>query len=349
MPFFEYSKLLRLTNPSQIAYLNHVTYLLAPHVLTNTVLAERFPAFTEDQILKNTGISQRYAIEPGTIASDFAAACGTYFFEEFPVDKTSIDFLVFCSEAPDYVGPATSCIIQHKLGLPTNIGTLDLAFGCSGYTYGLSISKALIESGMASNILFITTDIPTSVLPPGDPMLHFLFSDGASASLISAKPSGPQIGNFAFGTDGSGESSLRVRNSAISEPKDHAWLDNPQNEGLRIGRMEMDGEAIFSFSLREVPQLVEQILDKNRCTMEDIDLFIFHQASSIILKSLKRKLRIPDNRFFSNLAEVGNTVSASIPVAYTEAVKQGKITKGMKVLIAGFGIGYSWSGTVIQH
>ena len=331
------------------AYLNHVSYLLAPHAVTNADLALRFPEYTEAQIFKNTGIHTRYTVTKGMLPSDFGTAGGEVFFQKFPVKKEDIDFLIFCTEGPDHFAPATSCIIQDKLGLPTSIGTIDLAFGCSGYTYGLSFAKALVESGMATNVLLITAEMSTTILSPETPLLHFLFSDAASASLISCKPTGNRIGHFTFGTDGSGATKLRSVNSGLAAPRDVDWYDDPRNEGLVTGRMEMDGEEIFRFSLREVPQLIEQVLEKNGCVMEDIDLFIFHQASSIILKSLKRKLKIPDERFFSNLAEVGNTVSASIPVAYAEALKQGKIRKGMKILLAGFGVGYSWSGTVIHH
>ena len=330
------------------AYLNFVSYTLAPNKVTNTDLSNSFTDFSEEKIWKSTGIKNRYTIDPFTRISDFGAECAEAFFEQYPIKKEEIDFLIFCTECPDYMGPATSCIVQHKLNLSTNTGTIDLAFGCSGYTYGLSMAKALIESGMANNILFITADIPTQVLSKEDAHLHFLFSDGASASLISSRAEGYRIGDFIFGTDGAGESKLLSKNSAFYEPKTSEWYKEQINEGLLHGRMQMDGEDVFRFSLREVPRLVNSILTKNNCQQDDIDLFVFHQASTIILKSLKRKLRIPDERFFCNLAEVGNTVSASIPIALCDAFSQGKIKPGMKVLIAGFGIGYSWSGTIIQ-
>ena len=337
-----------LNTQKKIAHLNYVSYLLAPNLISNKELVKRYPEYTEEQIFKNTGINKRYAIDKGGLTSDFATKCGEKFFSEFPVKKEDIDFLIFCTEGPDYIAPATSCIIQHKLGLSTTIGTIDLSFGCSGYTYGLSIAKAIVESGMAKNVLFITADIPTQVLPPKDAHLHFLFSDGATTTLITLEEKGQSIGNFTFGTNGAGEENLRVRNSAFCEPKNSNWYNNNSNKDLPVGRMEMNGEAIFRFSIDKVPQLIEQVLDKNNCKQDDIDLFIFHQASSIILKSLKRKLKIPDEKFFSNLADVGNTVSASIPIAFVEAKKQGIIKPNMKILIAGFGIGYSWSGTIIQ-
>jgi 3-oxoacyl-[acyl-carrier-protein] synthase-3 len=330
------------------AYLNFVDYLLAPNQLTNETLSRRFPNLSAEKIFKTTGINYRYSIGIDAVVSDFAASCANNFFQHHPIKKEEIDFLIFCTECPDYLGPATSCIVQYKLGLSTQIGTFDLAFGCSGYTYGLSMAKALVESGIANNVLFVTADIPTTVLSKDDEQLHFLFSDASSISLISSKEVGYKIGDFSFGTDGSGATKLMSRNSAFVEPKDAEWFAENKNETLSFGRMEMDGEDVFRFSLREVPRLVQQVLDKNKCIFDNIDLFIFHQASNIILKSLQRKLRIPDERFFCNLAEVGNTVSASIPIALEQARERNIIKPGMKIMVLGFGIGYSWSGTIIQ-
>jgi 3-oxoacyl-[acyl-carrier-protein] synthase-3 len=330
------------------AYLNYVSYLLAPNCITNEDLAKRFPEYTPEKIFKNTGIKKRFAVDEETLSSDFATACGEKFFQEFPVKKEDIDFLIFCTECPDYVAPATSCIIQHKLGLPISVGTMDLSFGCSGYSYGLSMAKALVESRMAQNVLFVTADIPTEFLPPNNTLLNLLFSDGASANLISLERTGRQLTNFVFGTDGSGERNLMIKNSAFKEAKSADWYNDSENSNLPVGRMEMNGEAIFRFSLERVPELVKEILQKNNCKFGEIDLFVFHQASRIILKSLQRKLNIPEEKFFTNLADVGNTVSASIPIALVEAEKQRKIKPSMKILIAGFGVGYSWSGTILK-
>jgi 3-oxoacyl-[acyl-carrier-protein] synthase-3 len=330
------------------AYLNFVNYLLAPNQLTNESLSKKFPNFSEERILKTTGINYRYSVGNNLVSSDFATTCANIFFQNYLINKEEIDFLIFCTECPDYLGPATSCIVQNKLGLSTQIGTFDLAFGCSGYTYGLSMAKALVESGMANNVLFVTADIPTTVLSKEDEQLHFLFSDASSTSLISSKNNGYKLGNFSFGTDGSGATKLMSRNSAFIEPRSLKWFAESKNKDLSFGRMEMDGEDVFRFSLREVPLLVKQVLEKNNCAFDEIDLFVFHQASSIILKSLQRKLRIPDERFFCNLAEVGNTVSASIPIALEQAREKKIIKPGMKIMLLGFGIGYSWSGTIIQ-
>ncbi len=298
---------------------------------------------------KRPNKNKQYKVPLYGLASDLAVSCANEFFEEYNIDKSKIDFLIYCTEAPDYISPATSCLLQHRLGLSTSLGTIDLAFGCSGYTYGIGIAKGLVESGIASNVLFITSDIPTSVVHPSDEYIYTLFSDAASCTLINLN-GGIGIGQPIFGTDGSGEYALRVMNSGMKQPKNGDWFEKYSDVGgMPIGRMEMDGEAVFRFSLEKVPSMVEEVLDANGMKINEIDFFIFHQASEIILKSLKRKLRIPDEKFLMNVNEIGNTVSASIPILLKQSEEKGLIKKNMKVLLAGFGVGFSWSGTVINY
>ncbi|MFN3918437.1 MAG: 3-oxoacyl-ACP synthase III family protein [Flavobacteriales bacterium] len=287
------------------------------------------------------------------LATDLAKDCGNLFFEKHPnIKKTDIDFLIYCTEAPDYISPAGSCIVQEKLGLPKNIGTFDLSFGCSGYTQSIALAKSLVESQMGNNVLVITSDFPTRVLHPEDKDLVELFKDAASCSLVSSSKNtieSAEIGRFVFGTDGSGELNLRVARSAFNNPIDENWLKEHAEIGsMPHGRMEMNGLEIFRFSMQEVPVLVQQILEKNQLFYEDIDLFVFHQASEIILKSLKRKLKIPDEKFYTNFAKHKNTVSATIPICIHEAIESETVKKGMNVLVVGFGVGYSWSGTILK-
>lgn len=336
-------------SPKPEAYLNYANYLLGSIAVSNKDLHDKFPSYSEEKIFTTTGVKKRFTNPKGTLSSDFGVACAEDFFKKFSVKKTEIDFLIFCTEVPDYIAPATSCIVQHKLGLKTSIGTLDLSFGCSGYTYGLSIAKALVESGIAKNILFICADHPTSVIPADNSILHFLFSDGASTNLISSNTIGPSIKSFIFGTDGSGEREMMVKNSGLKEAKNKEWFSNQSNSGLQMGRMEMNGEAVFNFALSEIPQLIKETLKKNKLKFEDVDFFVFHQASRIILKTLKRKLKIPDEKFLSNLEFYGNTVSSSIPIELIEAEQNSLIKKGMRVLIVGFGIGFSCSGTILEY
>lgn len=330
------------------AYLNIVDYALARNQITNEYLATIYTDFTPETILKNTGVKNRYAVDKGTIATDFAAEHIQSLLEKYAIDRSTIDFLIYCTEAPDYIAPASSVVLHKKLGLSSHCGTYDLNFGCSGYTYGLLMAKSLIESGIAKKILFVTADLPTQVISDEDPSLRFLFSDGVSFSFISNEPKGFEIGQFIQGTDGTGETALRVENSGFNQPKDKSWYQNKATKDLPVGRMTMDGMKVFRFSMDIVPKLITETLEKNQLTFEDIDLFVFHQASKIILKSIQRKLKIEDSKIFNNIEEVGNTVSASIPIALKQAMEEGKLKKDKKILIAGFGIGFSWSATILN-
>jgi len=333
------------------AFLNHIGFTLAPIEVTNEVLVEKYQNEFTTSILKKSGVDKRYKLPSGTLISDFATEAADNFFQKYDINKLEIDFLIFCSECPDYLGPATSCIIQKKCNLPKNIGTLDISFGCSGYTYGLAMAKALIESGLAEKVLFITADMPNAVIPANNLNLNSLFSDASSVSLISCERIGLgfQVNDFCFGTDGTGAESIISRNSAFAKSDDKLLDEEEYMKSFVRGRMEMNGEDVFRFSLREVPVLVKEILSKHHLSFEEIDLFVFHQASEIILKALKRKLNIADEKFFSNLKNFGNTVSSSIPIALLDAIKQGLVNPGMRIMLLGFGIGYSWSGTIIEN
>lgn len=330
------------------AYLNTIDFALAKNKLTNEQLAKFYPEFSEEQILKNTGIHARFAVDKNTVCTDFAAEKVLELLKKHQVDKNSFDFLIYCTEAPDYIAPASSVILQQKLGLKTTIGTFDLNFGCSGYTHGLLLAKSLIESGIANKVLFVTADIPTQVISSADPTLRFLFSDAVSMNIISAEQKGFEISRFIQGTDGSGEKALHVENSGFNQPRNSDWFLDSETKDLPVGRMTMDGMAVFRFSLDCVPKAIEEVLVKNKLKQNDIDLFVFHQASSIILKSLQRKLNIADSKIFNNIDKVGNTVSASIPIALCHAIDEGLIKKDMNILIIGFGIGFSWSATILK-
>ncbi len=332
----------------QTAYINNIDYALAKNPISNSQLAVEYPDYTVEAIFKNSGVATRYAVDKGTVCSDFAAENVLNLLDKHQVDKSKIDFLIYCTEAPDYIAPASSVVLHKKLGLNNDCGTFDVQFGCSGYTYGLLMAKSLIESGMASRILFVTADLPTQGISHEDEGLRFLFSDAVSLSMISAEKKGYQLGQFIKGTDGTGELALRVENSGFNNPRNADWFTNAATKDLPVGRMTMDGTAVFRFSLGIVPKVIEETLVKNKLKMESIDLFIFHQASQIILKSLQRKLKIEDERIFNNIENVGNTVSASIPIALSQALEKGIVKKNRNIMIVGFGIGFSWSATVLN-
>jgi 3-oxoacyl-[acyl-carrier-protein] synthase-3 len=233
--------------------------------------------------------------------------------------------------------------------LSTKCGAIDLPLGCTGFTYCLSVAKVLVETQQATNVLILTSDIPSTVIHPKDAELRMLFGDAGAATLVSADESGnTDIGNFSFGTDGSGAKNLIVKRSGTRNAADMEWFKEHEDVGgMKFGRMEMNALEIFTFTLRIVPPMIDDILKKNNLVKEQIDLFVFHQANAFLLSVLRRKLKIEEEKFFIYMEEVGNTVSATIPIALYEAIKAGKAKKGDRILLAAFGIGYSWSGTVV--
>jgi 3-oxoacyl-[acyl-carrier-protein] synthase-3 len=322
--------------------LNDISIYFPELTLTNENLADQFKKTSAETLYKNTGIRKRYISSPDEISSDMAVKAAESLFLKESIKKKEIDFLIFCSEGFDHIAPASSCFIHHRLGLEKSAGCFDLPYGCSGYIYGLGLANGLLASGMANTVLFLTADIPTKVIHPKDIELRSIFSDIASANLLTREDT---TQHFIFGTDGAGYSNLLV---------DHSGFRNPDTEGLIDkslvnGQMKMNSTEVFLFAVKKVPELVHQLLEKEKCTINDIDLFVFHQASYFMLEVIRKKIKVPKEKFFINIENNGNSVSSSIPVALKEAEEKGILKRGMKIMIAGFGIGYSWGGTILKY
>lgn len=325
-----------------------VDYYLPETVLTNEDLSREFPEWSVDKISSKTGIERRHISGPDEYSSDLAIAAGRRLLETRGIDPTSIDYLIVCTQSPDYYLPSTACIVQDALGVPTSAGATDITLGCSGYIYGLGLAKGLIESGQAANVLVITADTYTKFINPADKSVRTIFGDGAAATLITADGDSESITAITYGTDGAGAKSLIVpngglRNGAGIQPKSDAVTRELESSGYDLY---MDGPDIFNFTLRVVPGTVDQILEKAGAALEDIDLFVFHQANAFMLDHLRKKLSVPEDKFFVALAESGNTVSSTIPIALAQAERSGALRSGMRVMLLGFGVGLSWGGLV---
>lgn len=321
--------------------IDHIAVYFPEETVSNEQLALRFNTNAE-RIYKNTGIVKRYTAGKGEIPSDMAFKAAEILFRDKQVNRSEIDFLIFCTEGFDHKGPSTSCLLQHRLNLGNHIGCIDLPYGCSGYVYGVGIAKALLESGMAKKVLFLTADIPTKVSHKNDLELHSIFSDIGTASVITRAESKQ---HFVFGTDGSGYNNLIVDQSATRNPQ----IEGNFLEGLPYGHMKMNSTEIFLFAVKRVPQLVNEVLEKYKLGVNDVDLFVFHQASYFMLEVIRKKSKIPKEKFVISIENYGNSVSSSIPVALHDAEQRGVLKRGMRVMLAGFGIGYSWGGTIINY
>ena len=291
-----------------------------------------------------------YHASQDEIGSDLAFKAVLKLFNEYPeIDKREIDFLIVSTLVLDYNSPTTASVLHHKLGLSSTCGTIDLPQGCSGFLYSLSVADAMISAGNARNVLILLGEVPSKAIHSEDIVLRSIFGD-AGAAIVVSENNTKAIGKFTFATFGNGFDFLKVERGGGRHPIDEAWINkySDQVNQLSFGRIEMNGLEVLRFALKEIPGFLEQTLVKNGLTISEIDFFIFHQASEMILKSLQRKCNIPEHKFISNFEEVGNTVSCSIPIALETAAALGNFKKGDKIVLLGFGIGFSCIGTVIE-
>ena len=329
------------------AYIKALTYTLPNKALTNEQLVEEFPEWSVDKIANKVGIHTRHIADENETAADLAVrAAKKLFATETNIDKNKIDFVLFCTQSPDYFLPTSACLIQDKLGLPTTCGALDFNLGCSGYIYGLSLAKGLIMGGIAKNVLFLTGETYTKHLHPKDKGNRTIFGDAGSATLMSTEGFA-EIGNFSLGTDGKGAENLIVKTGAFRHKNTMNDLSfdekaNPTSSDYLF----MNGSEIFNFTIDIIPTLIKDILDKNELFKKDIDGYVFHQANAFMLNFLRKKLKIEEEKFHYYMSEVGNTVSATIPIVLCEKLKENKL-KG-NILLAGFGVGYSWGGNILK-
>lgn len=331
------------------ATIKAISYYLPPTRLTNETLSHEFPDWSVEKIAAKTGIIERRITDDATCSSDLGVESARRLFAEHRIAPGEIDFVLFCTQSPDYFLPTTACLVQERLGIPQTAGALDFNLGCSGFVYGLSLARGLIEADDAKNVLLITAETYSKFLSPQDKSVRTIFGDAAAATLVAAAPTG-SIGPFVFGTDGHGGKNLIVKTGGMRMPQRNAPTTLVPDEfgNLRDDNfLYMNGPELLTFTLRVVPHLVATLLAKSGLTQEQIDLYVFHQANKYLLETLRNKIKIPTDRFYQHYSHCGNTVSATIPIAIYHALQEGRIRRGHRLLLAGFGVGYSWAGCLV--
>ena len=329
------------------AYIKGISYYLPERVVTNEELVKEFPEWSVDKIAQKVGVDSRHLASENETAGDMAEKAARNLFEEYKIDPKSIDFLMLCTQSPDYFLPSTACILQDRLGIPTSAGAFDYNLGCSGCIYGMAMAKGLIAAGIANNVLLLTAETYNKYLHPDDKSNRSIFGDGAAACLISTEGFA-QIGEFVLGTDGSGAENLIVKTGA-ARCKQTTGLSNEDSEGhiRRDDYLYMNGGAIFNFTLDAVPAMMNQLFEKSGMTKENIDYYIFHQANKFMLNTIRKVCVLPKDKFYIDLANVGNTVSSTILIGLKECQNNNTVLPGMKVMCCGFGVGLSWGGCVL--
>ena len=329
------------------AYIRAISYKTGGHEVTNAGIVNDFPDWSEKKISLKIGIEKRYVAGEQT-ASDLAFEAAKNLFKENNIDKNIVDAVLLCTQSPDYFLPSTACVLQHRLGLRTDIMAFDYNLGCSGFVYGLGLAKGLIAGGMAKNVLLLTAETYNRYIHPKDRGNRALFSDAAAATIISSEEGFLKIGQPVFGTDGSGASNLIVESGAARMKHVGKEPTFEEDDRRSPDYLFMDGPSIFNFTLEAVPPLVEQTLKLNGKSFEEIDSFIFHQANKHMLKFIREAIHIPEEKFYMCLADFGNTVSSTIPICLSNFIKEGKLNKEQTYLIAGFGVGYSWGALTLE-
>ena len=320
------------------------------NILTNEDIANQFPDLKIKELTRLTGVHKRYISGKGETSVDMGVSAAEILLTKNNIDRNSIDFIIFCSAGGDFITPASACIIQNRLGLPSNCGAFDFNQGCTGYIYGLSIADGLIQSNNAKNVLLITSEAITKTIHPDDSSNRAIFGDAATATLVSKNNNGSD-NKFIFGTDGSKFDKIIIKHGRERYPlPEYAEQDSLDNYGnaQNDSKFYMDGAEVFNFSVNKAPELVNSLLVQNNITIDDINYFIFHQANQIILETLGKKLKIPKDKLIIDISETGNTVSSTIPIALSNAIRSGKIKRGNRIILAGFGVGFSWGGTILD-
>ncbi|MDP1797462.1 MAG: ketoacyl-ACP synthase III [Planctomycetaceae bacterium] len=323
------------------AYLHSIATELAARVQSNDELVAGVEGWTADRIRTKTGIAERRIAAPDETAGDLCFRAAEKLIAAGNIDRSTIDALIVCTQSPDYFLPSTACVLQDRLQLPQTVAAFDVTLGCSGYTYGLWLARSLILSESAKNVLLLAGDTYSKYCHPKDLSVASLFGDGATASLITDQAANvwAEIGPSVLGTDGRGAPNLIVKAGASRQPTSEIPSDR---------YLHMKGAEIASFAVSTVKGVIERLLDKVGLKATDVDGYLFHQANPVFVQRLVSAYKLPPEKVPVGLASIGNTCSATIPMLLEECAQAGRFKPGQKLVLVGFGVGYSWAGTLLE-
>jgi len=334
------------------ARIEAIEYHLPERKLSTSDLVGLFPDWKVEKLDQASGIRVRHIAAAEECASDLAVKAAEKLFASGVVRPEEIDFLLLCTQSPDYLVPTTACLVQDRLGIPTSCGALDYNLGHSGYVYGLGLAEGLIASHQVRRVLLLTAETYSKYVGEGDRSTRTIFGDAAAATLLTGvEGEKAQLGPFLYGSDGRGGPNLIVPTSGKRRPRtSESAIQREDENGNRRSEddLYMNGAEIFSFTLSTVSRSVEALLARSGHSLEEIDLFVFHQANRYILEHLRKRIGIPSEKFALALEHCGNTVSSSIPIALHEMKSQGRCSEGTLVMLVGYGAGYSWGATLAR-
>ncbi len=324
--------------PTEISAL--ATYV-PPRLLTNADL-EKMVDTTSEWILQRTGIIERHIVDPGVASSDLGAAAAAKAIAEAGLTPDDIDLIIVGTTTPDMFFPNTAALIQHKIGASHAWG-FDLAGACSGFTFALATASQLVSTGRHHHALVVGADVMSAIADYQDRATCVLFGDGAGAAVVSAaKDPAFAILDFAHEIDGSGAPFLQMPAGGSLRPATHETVDQ------RLHYIKQDGQAVFKFAVRKTEEISRLIMQRNHLTPDDVDLFVSHQANMRIIKAAGDRLGFPESKVMINLQRYGNTTAATIPLALTDAIAEGRVKKGSLVLLASVGAGFTVGSVLVR-
>lgn len=334
-------------------FLRQIAYRLPEKVLSNEQLAADYPHWGVAEAAKRCGVQERRIAAAHETALDLAVSCCEALLAANEGLRERVGAVIFCTQSPDYIMPPNACLLHRALRLPESVMAFDISLACSGFTYALGIARGLLVSGAAEEVLVVTGDTYSRFISPEDRGTRMLFGDGAAVTWLSRTRAGQacEVIDINFATDGKGYDKFIIPAGGCRRPKtgETAQVKVDKSGNKRSPEhIHMDGLAILTFVKTRVPTQIRALCARNQLALDDIDLFVFHQASQLGLDALIQQLQLKPERVFSNLPLIGNTVSSSIPIALQDAIDQGRLHPGNRVLLSGFGVGLSWSSALLQ-
>lgn len=303
------------------------------------------------KINESLGVKNRHIVKEGQCVSDLCLVAGRQLIKELDWSTDTIDVLIFITQTPDYILPATACILHRDLGLAKTCAAFDVNLGCSGYMYGLWLASSLIKSGSANRVLILVGDTSSRVVSPHDRSVATLFGDAGTATALEKAKEGAMPMFFKLGTDGKGAQNLIVPAGGFRQPRSiETKKRNSDAQGNLRGPEDlyMNGPEIFTFVISEIIPLISSTLAYAGLSVNTVDAFVMHQANLFMLKYVAKRLNIPTEKLLLTLAEYGNTSSASIPLTITHHFTGKNRALNTQLVLAGFGVGYSWGAVALN-
>lgn len=299
---------------------------------------------------ESTGIKARRRTSGDVTASDLCLKAADKLIEDLGWERSEIEALIFVSQTPDYTIPATSCVLQQRLGLSNECYTLDISLGCSGWVYAISVLAALLQNGTIRKGLLLAGDTVTKICSPDDKSTYPLFGDAGSATALEYTPACNGM-QFVFNTDGKGYQTIIVRDGGFRSPLSEDSL-KMRSAGENITRrgidLELDGMDVFSFGITKAPKSVRQLCEHFNIDKDSVDIFTFHQANLMMNEMIRKKLKLPEEKVPYCMDEFGNTSCASIPLALVTREREKLQNKTLRHIACGFGVGLSWGSVFFE-